>query len=103
MRLILGPFTQRIDSSQALSNGINQLSSSMATQRGLLLMTGTGLLLLSLLVHGLIIILMVSASDFSHTLYLLCIPFSLLHAGVLIGFTGIMLATPLGQGYKNEQ
>jgi hypothetical protein len=33
---------------------------------------------------------------------LLCIPFTLLHLGVLVGFTGTMLAIPLGQGYKDK-
>jgi hypothetical protein len=97
------PLGVRIDSSPWLSNFINQISSSMATQRGLLLMIGTGLVIISLLSTALVLILMVSTSGYSSSLYLLCIPFALLHLGLLVGFIGMMLATPLGQGYKDNK
>jgi hypothetical protein len=100
---IFSPFVGRLDSSDNLSNFINQISSSMATQRGLLLMTGTVLLVLSLVVHGLVVVILVASSSFDRVLYWLCIPFMLFHVGVLVGFTGIMLATPLGQGYKDNK
>lgn len=96
------PVGTRVDSSPRISNVINQLSSSMATQRGLLLMVGTVLLIVSLVMHGVILVLMVSTDSFDQNLYWLCIPFTLLHLGVLAGFTGAMLATPLGQGYKDK-
>jgi len=75
----------------------------MATQRGLLLLLGTGLLILSLLVHALTVILLVSSESFDRNLYWLCIPSTLFHLGVLVGFTGVMLAVPLGQGYKDTK
>jgi hypothetical protein len=100
---IFRPLGVRVDASASLSNFINQISSSMATQRGLLLMIGTGLLVLSLVGHALALIIMVSTSGYSSSLYLLCIPFALLHVGLLVGFTGMMLATPLGQGYKDNK
>lgn len=100
---ITRPFSNQIDSSPKLSNFINQLSSSMATQRGLLVMIGTVLLVLSLIAHALVLIIMVSSSGYSRNLYLLCIPFALLHLGLLVGFTGTMLAIPLGQGYKDNK
>ncbi len=96
------PLLHKIDTSPRLSNLINTLSSSMATQRGLLLMIGTGVVALSLLAHMLALVILVSVADLSHYVYWLCVPFALLHTGVLIGFTGIMLAVPLGQGYKNQ-
>lgn len=99
---VLAPLIKRMDSSSSLSVFINRLSSSMATQRGLLLMIGTGILILSLVVQALVMIILVSTKSFDRDLYLLCIPFTLLHVGVLVGFTGIMLAVPLGQGYKDE-
>lgn len=74
----------------------------MATQRGLLLMIGSGLLITSLITHFIVLVIMVSTDSFDSNLYWLCIPFTLLHVGVLIGFTGAMIATPLGQGYKDE-
>jgi hypothetical protein len=102
LRALFGPLAGRIDSSGRLSSLINSLSSSMATQRGLLLMIGTGLLVLSLLAHAIVLALMVSTDSFERNLYWLCIPFTLLHVGVLAGFTGAMLATPLGQSYKDK-
>jgi di/tricarboxylate transporter len=99
----LGPVGRRLDSSGSLSVFINRLSSSMATQRGLLLMIGTGILIVSLIAHALVLFLLVMSDSFSSDLYWLCIPFGLLHMGVLVGFIGIMLAVPLGQGYKNDQ
>jgi hypothetical protein len=96
------PVVSQVDSSSRLSNLINELSSSMATQRGLLLMMGTGLLIVSLIVHLVVVVLLVSTRSFDQNLYWLCIPFALLHLGVLTGFTGAMLATPLGQGYKDK-
>jgi hypothetical protein len=96
------PLLLRVDSSSALSQNINRLSSSMATQRGFLLLVGTVILVVSLVVHVVVLIIMVSTDSFDRSLYWLCIPFVLEHVGVLAGFTGAMLATPLGQGYKDE-
>lgn len=98
----LMPVIRRLDSSKQLSASINSLSSSMATQRGLLLMIGTGILVVSLVAHALVFTIMVSTDSFDKNLYWLCIPFALLHIGVLAGFTGAMLAIPLGQGYKDQ-
>jgi hypothetical protein len=99
---VFRPLSRTIDSSGRLSNVINSLSSSMATQRGLLLVIGTGILLLSLVTSGVVMVLMVSSDRFDRSLYWLCLPLALLHVGVLAGFTGVMLATPLGQGYKDK-
>jgi hypothetical protein len=99
---LLRPLSGTIDSSGRLSNVINSLSSSMATQRGLLLVIGTGILLLSLVTSGVVLAIMVSTDKFDSSLYWLCIPLAMLHVGVLAGFTGVMLATPLGQGYKDK-
>lgn len=99
---VLRPLSGTIDSSGRLSNIINSLSSSMATQRGLLLVIGTGILLLSLITSGVVLAVMVSGEKFDRSLYWLCLPLALLHVGVLAGFTGVMLATPLGQGYKDK-
>ncbi len=100
---LLGPVLRRVDSSGWLSEFINRLSSSMATQRGLLLMLGSAILVVSLIAHALVLLLLVMSDSFSSNLYWLCIPFALLHVGVLTGFTGAMLAVPLGQGYKNDK
>lgn len=96
------PLLRRIDSSARLSHTISELSSSMATQRGLLLLIGMVIVGLSLLVNVLVIAALVSAGRFDRSLSWLCLPAVLLHIGVILGFTGIMLAVPLGQGYKDR-
>lgn len=96
------PLLRRIDSSARLSHTISELSSSMATQRGLLLLIGMVIVGLSLLVNVLVIAALVSAGRFDRSLSWLCLPAVLLHLGVILGFTGIMLAVPLGQGYKDR-
>ncbi len=100
--VLLRPLFTRIDSSGNLSNLINSLSSSMASQRGLPLIIGTILLIVSLVIHGIVLIGLVSTDNYDKNLYWLCIPFTLLHVGVLAGFTGAMLAIPLGQSYRDQ-
>lgn len=100
--MIFRPITHRIDSSRRLSRRIDRVSSLMATQRGLLLLLGTAIVSLSLVVHAVVIVALVAHYELSSGLYWLCLPAALLHVGVLAGFTGIMLATPLGQGYKDQ-
>ena len=99
---LASPLIAHFDASPRLSKLIDSLSSAMATQRGLPLLVGTVLLVLSWITHGIILMVMVSTKSFDHQLYWLCIPFTMLHLGVLAGFTGAMLATPLGQGYKDK-
>lgn len=99
---LLRPVARRVDSSSELSRWINRLSSSMATRRGLLLAVGAVLLVLSLLAHGVAFVLMVVLGEYSSHLYWLCVPVVLLHVAILTGFTGVMLAVPLGQGYGDE-
>jgi hypothetical protein len=96
------PVTRRLDASERLSNLIGSLSSAMATQRGLPILVGTGLLVASLVAHAVVLVILVSSDGFDRNLYWLCIPFALLHLGILAGFTGTMLAIPLGQGYKDK-
>jgi hypothetical protein len=96
------PLLERVDSSKRLSSVIDTLSSSMASQRGLPLLVGTALLIVSLIVHGIVLVGLVSTDSFDKNLYWLCIPFTLLHVGVLAGFTGAMLAIPLGQSYRDQ-
>jgi hypothetical protein len=100
--VLMRPVLRRIDRSQRLSGLINSLSSSMATLRGLLLMVGSAIVAVSLIAHAVVLVALVTSDRYDRQLYWLCIPFALLHVGVLIGFTGTMLATPLGQGYKDK-
>ncbi len=102
LMVVSGPFLRRVDASPRFGNVITALSSSIAPQRGVPLLVGTVLVVLSLLASGLVIALLVEAGRFDAGLYWLCIPAVLLHLGVLVGFIGIMLAVPLGQGYRDR-
>lgn len=103
LKVIFRPLLAAIDSSDRLSDLINSLSTLMATQRGLLLMIGTVIVAVSIVVHIVVIAALVATDSFDRTLYWLFLPFVLFHIGVLTGFVGIMLAVPLGQGYKSQQ
>lgn len=103
LKIALKPVLTSMDSSAKLSNLINSMSTVMATQRGLLLMIGTGIVALSFVVHIIVIVGLVATESFDRTLYWLLLPYALFHIGVLTGFVGIMLAVPLGQGYKSQQ
>lgn len=97
-----GPLRRRIDASPGFGSALNSLSSSIASQRGVPLLVGTALVALSLVASGLVIVLLVAAGRVDASLFWLCIPAVLLHLGILVGFVGIMLAVPLGQGYKER-
>ena len=96
------PLRRRIDGSQRFGSALNSLSSSIAAQRGVPLLIGAALVVLSLVTSGLVVGLLVAAGRFDASLFWLCIPAVLLHLGILAGFAGIMLAVPLGQGYKDR-
>lgn len=100
---LLRPLLRRVDRSPWLSRQISLLSSSMATQRGLLVLIGTFLVTISLALHAVIVVGLVASDAFGRALYWLCLPFALFHVGVLVGFIGIMLAVPLGQGYRSQR
>ncbi len=97
-----GPILRRTDASPRFGGVITALSSSIAPQRGVPLLVGAVLVALSFLVSGLVIVLLVETGRFDSGFYWLCIPAVLLHLGVLAGFVGIMLAVPLGQGYRDR-
>jgi hypothetical protein len=92
---------RRIDSSERLSNWLAQLSASSARLRGLPLLIGSGLLLLSFLGFALVILSLVASETASSSWLWLCVPIGLLHLALLIFFAGVMLAVPLGEGYRD--
>jgi len=92
---------RRIDSSKRLSIWLAQLSASSARLRGLPLLIGTGFLLLSLLSFGLVIVSLVISENASSSWLWLCLPVAFLHFALLIFFAGVMLAVPLGEGYRD--
>lgn len=88
------------DRNQTFARFLSAFSKTLAYQRGLLLLIGFALILLSWLVTGVVLIAIVSDSAVANIWYWLCLPASLLHLGILVGFAGVMLVIPLGQGYK---
>ena len=102
LMVVSGPLRRLVDTSPRFGGAINWLSSVMAPQRGMPLLVGTVLVALSLVTSGLIIILLVASGRFGVALYWFCIPAVLLHGGVLAALIGIMVAAPLGQGYRDS-
>ncbi len=80
---------KRIDESKFLSNLVQQLSEGLARQRGLPVIIGIGLLIISLIVNS------INAFAGSEALELLGVVIH--HLGVLIALIGLLLANPLGK------
>jgi hypothetical protein len=78
------------DRSLRIKNLIKWLSTSLASRRGLPVLSAIVLTVISLIVH---IIAVISGNQ----IVSLC-GFSLLHIAILIGFLGVLLAEPLGRG-----
>jgi len=89
----------RLDSSAAAGRLLVSASNALAVRRGLLLLIGVGLIALSLLAHAVVVGALVLSDRVDPALAWLCVPLALLHLGLLIALTGIMLAVPLGPGY----
>jgi len=81
----------KIDRSPRLATFLQRLSSNLSTQRGLPTLIAIGLTVLSLLVH--LILALVPSSTF-----LTVVAFVLLHAAILVGLFGVLLAEPVGRG-----
>lgn len=99
---VVRPVVRQLDSSAAVGRHLQSLSASLAAKRGLLLVAGTALLLVSLLAHVVVFVALVVTDTVGQPVLWLCIPVALLHAGVITGFVGVMLATPLGPGYRQR-
>lgn len=81
----------KIDRSPRLSTFLQRLSSNLSRQRGVPTLIAIGLTVLSLLVH--LILAFVPDSAF-----LAVVAFVLLHAAILVGLFGMLLAEPVGRG-----
>lgn len=93
---------RRLDSSPRLGNFLVKISTSTARLRGMPLLIGTGVLVLSFLAFGLVIVSLVLSDNASSSWLWLCLPVTLLHLALFIFFTGVMLAVPLGEGYRDN-
>lgn len=91
---------QRFDSSPRIGQLLTMLSSTMAVYRGLPMMAGAGLVLLSCVLTGIFIPLIIMLGELTWWWLLLCAPLILLQLGVITALVGLMMSEPLGRGYK---
>lgn len=91
-----------IDRSPAIARLLNFTSTMLAVQRGLPMLAGTVLVVVSGIATGIVIPVIISSEGLSSIWYLLCVPALILHLGVFVGFLGFMLAEPLGRGYRER-
>jgi hypothetical protein len=78
-----------------------RLSSALATRRGMPLLTGTVLIIVSFFCFGAVVVGLVVSDHAASAWLLMCLPLFILHVAIFAGFTGAMLATPLGEGYRD--
>lgn len=90
---------RRFDSNPAIAESFIRLTRYLAANRGLLLLAGTGLAILSLVLSIVVMVAIVSSSAVGTIWLLLLLPLVLLHLAVILGFIGMMLIIPLGQSY----
>jgi hypothetical protein len=81
----------KIDRSPRLANYLQAMSGGLSRRRGLPILIAIGLTVLSLLVH--LILAFAPSSAF-----LAVVAFVLLHAAILVGLIGVLLAEPVGRG-----
>lgn len=89
-----------VDRNNFLFRLLTAFSKRLAANRGLPMVAGAALTLISWLVTGIVLIVIVSDASIDSIWLLLCLPATLLHLGVFVGFIGFMLSVPLGPGYK---
>ncbi len=97
----MSEFMRRVDSSPRISRFIMRLSTALATRRGWPLLSGTILIVISFVCFGIVIFGLVLSDSATSVWLWMCLPLTLLHAAIFAGFTGAMLATPLGEGYQD--
>jgi ABC-type polysaccharide/polyol phosphate export permease len=94
---------RRIDRSERISRLLIQVSGVVARFRGLPLMVGTGVLFLSFISFGVVILALVLSDNAPSVWLWICVPLTLLHLALFAVFTGVMLAVPLGESYNDSE
>lgn len=82
---------KRFDQSPVISERLQNLSTGLSRRRGLPLMVGIGLVVLSLFVH--ILLALIPGS-----VLLSVLAFLILHIAILVGFISIAIMEPIGRG-----
>ncbi|MBZ0297192.1 MAG: hypothetical protein K8L99_31825 [Anaerolineae bacterium] len=80
---------KRVDESPALARFIEFISAAMAKQRGLPVVIGIGLVIISMVVQ--------SVNVFAQVWWLELTGVIALHVGILFGLIGLLLSEPLGR------
>ncbi|MBI5928125.1 MAG: hypothetical protein HY862_02365 [Chloroflexi bacterium] len=97
----MSQYMRKVDSSPRISRFIMRLSSALSTRRGWPLLAGTVLIVISFLCFGVVIFGLVMSDSATPIWLWMCLPLTLLHLAIFAGFTGAMLAIPLGEGYQD--
>ncbi|HLA42776.1 MAG TPA: hypothetical protein VJZ27_05045 [Aggregatilineales bacterium] len=91
---------RRIDEQAGLARLLSWMSTTLAVNRGLPILGGSVLTVVSCIVTGIVLPVIVNSEKLSTIWLLLCIPAFLLHLAVFMGLTGVMMSAPLGKGFK---
>ncbi|NDJ87425.1 MAG: hypothetical protein GYB66_16225 [Chloroflexi bacterium] len=94
---------RRIDRSKRLSRFLKWISPVLAQRRGMPMLVGTAIVILSGLCFAVVIPALVISDEVSAALLWICLPLGLLYVGLFVGFLGFMLATPLGEAYRSSE
>jgi hypothetical protein len=89
-----------IDKNPRIGKLLTRISAVWAVNRGLPMIFGAALVLLSCGLTGLILPLIVSTEAVADIWLLMCLPALILHGGIFIGFLGFMMSQPMGAGYR---
>lgn len=92
---------KKFDQSPQISQFLRTISTAMAKRRGLPMLMGTLFLIASGLCFAVVIPALVISDNLPTPALWLCLPLALFYVGVIIGFIGFMLATPLGEEYRS--
>ncbi len=94
---------RKLDASPRISQFLRWFSTAMARQRGLPMLLGIGLVIVSGVCFGGMIPALVASNRMPDSYLWLCLPLGLLHLGIAAGFTGFMLSAPLGEDYRSSE
>lgn len=90
-----------IDRSSRISRLLERTTGALARQRGLPLVAGAVLVVVSLILFGVILIGLVSSDNAPSPFLWLCLPLCVIHLAVFLGFLGAMIAVPLGEEFRS--
>ena len=90
-----------IDRSPKISRLLERTTATLARQRGLPLVAGVVLVVMSLILFAIILFGLVSSDKAPSAFLWFCLPLCLIHLAVFLGFLGAMIAVPLGEDFRS--